>query len=129
MIVETHRQQQFLDVIDRDLAERSYDMMVPNYSYDGTIATEGLKASIDLIAKRSAGTARKTFSPSDMLDFSLLEEARREEITSLDSLMEFQRSTLNTDDEVYHPGPDREYGDEWDDWREERGGDYPEFIG
>ena len=64
--------------IDRDLAERSYDMMLPNYSYDGTIATEGLKASIDLIAKRSAGTARKTFSPSDMLDFSILEEARRE---------------------------------------------------
>ena len=64
--------------IDRDLAERSYDMMVPNYSYDGKIATEGLKASIDLIANRNTGPARKTFSPADMIDFSILEEARRE---------------------------------------------------
>ena len=63
--------------IDRDLAERSYDVMLPNYSYDGTISTEGLKASIDLLAKRSTGP-RKTFSPADMTDFSLLEEARRE---------------------------------------------------
>ena len=44
--------------IDRDLAERSYDIMLPNYSYDGTIAMDGLKASIDLIAARSAGTSR-----------------------------------------------------------------------
>lgn len=64
--------------IDRDLAERSYDIMLPNYSYDGTIAMDGLKASIDLIAARSAGTSRKIFSPSDMIDFSILEEARRE---------------------------------------------------
>jgi NitT/TauT family transport system substrate-binding protein len=64
--------------IDRDLAERSYDVMLPNYSYDGTIPMDGLKASIDLIAARSAGTARKTFTPADMIDFSLLEEARRE---------------------------------------------------
>ena len=39
---------------------------------------DGLKASIDLIAARSAGTSRKIFSPSDMIDFSILEEARRE---------------------------------------------------
>jgi NitT/TauT family transport system substrate-binding protein len=64
--------------IDRDLAERSYDIMVPNYSYDGSIAMEGLKASIDLIAKRSAGASRKIFAPSDMIDFSILEEARQE---------------------------------------------------
>jgi hypothetical protein len=50
---------------------------LPNYSYDDTISTEGLKASIDLLAKRSAGP-RKTFSPADLTDFSLLEEARRE---------------------------------------------------
>ena len=64
--------------IDRDLAERSYDTMLPNYSYDGMISMEGLKASIDLIAKRSAGPSSKIFSPSDMTDFSILEEARRE---------------------------------------------------
>jgi NitT/TauT family transport system substrate-binding protein len=63
--------------IDRELAERSYDVMLPNYSYDGMISMEGLKGSIDLIAKRSTGP-RKTFSPADMTDFSLLEEARRE---------------------------------------------------
>jgi hypothetical protein len=51
--------------------------MLPNYSYDGMISMEGLKASIDLITKR--GTApSKTFSPADLTDFSLLEEARRE---------------------------------------------------
>ena len=60
--------------IDRDLAERSYDVMLPNYSYDGMIPMEGLKASIDLIQS----PPRKTFSPADMTDFSLLEEARRE---------------------------------------------------
>lgn len=64
--------------IDRDLAERSYDVMLPNYSYDGMVSIEGLKASIDLIAKRSTGPSRKTFSPADMTDFSILEEARRE---------------------------------------------------
>ena len=63
--------------IDRELAERSYDVMLPNYSYDGMISMEGLKASIDLITKR--GTApTKTFSPADLTDFSLLEQARRE---------------------------------------------------
>jgi hypothetical protein len=62
--------------IDRELAERSYDVMLPNYSYDGMISMEGLKA-IDLITKR--GTApTKTFSPTDLTDFSLLEQARRE---------------------------------------------------
>ncbi len=65
-------------LIDRDLAERSYDVMLPNYSYDGMVSIEGLKASIDLIAKRSTGPSRKTFSPADMTDFSILEEARRE---------------------------------------------------
>jgi len=64
--------------IDRDLAERSYDMMLPNYSYDGMISMEGLKASIDLIAARSAGPSRKTFTPADMTDFSILEVARKE---------------------------------------------------
>ena len=64
--------------IDRDLAERSYDMMLPNYSYDGMISMEGLKASIDLIAARSTGPSRKTFSPADMTDLSILEAARRE---------------------------------------------------
>jgi len=63
--------------IDRDLAERSYDVMLPNYSYDGTVSMEALKASIDLIGNRGAGP-RKTFVPADMTDFSLLEEARRE---------------------------------------------------
>ena len=64
--------------LDRDLAERSYDLMVPNYSYDGSISLEGLRASIDLIAKRSAGSSSKAFSPAEMVDFSLLEEVRKE---------------------------------------------------
>jgi len=63
--------------IDRELAERSYDVMLPNYSYDGMISMEGLKASIDLITKRGAASS-KTLSPADLTDFSLLEEARRE---------------------------------------------------
>jgi hypothetical protein len=53
-------------------------MMLPNYSYDGMISMDGLKASIDLIAARSAGPSRKTFSPADMTDFSILEVARKE---------------------------------------------------
>jgi NitT/TauT family transport system substrate-binding protein len=65
--------------IDRDLAERSYDLMVANYSYDGSISLEGLKASVDLIAKRSTASPGKSFSPADMVDFSLLEEVRKEQ--------------------------------------------------
>jgi NitT/TauT family transport system substrate-binding protein len=65
--------------IDRDLAERSYDLMVANYSYDGSISLDGLKASVDLIAKRSTASPGKSFSPSDMVDFSLLEEVRKEQ--------------------------------------------------
>jgi NitT/TauT family transport system substrate-binding protein len=64
--------------IDRDLAERSYDVMLPNYSYDGTIPMDGLKASIDQIAARTAGPSRKSFSAADMTDFSILEVARKE---------------------------------------------------
>jgi hypothetical protein len=52
-------------------------VMLPNYSYDGMISMEGLKASIDLITKRGAASS-KTLSPADLIDFSLLEEARRE---------------------------------------------------
>jgi hypothetical protein len=49
-----------------------------------------------------------------------MEEAQREEITSLDSLLEFQRSAANVPEEsTYRPGPDREYGDEEDEWRME----------
>ena len=64
--------------IDRDLAERSYDLMVPNYSYDGSISLDGLKASMDQIAKRSPTSSGKTISPADMVDFSMLEEVRKE---------------------------------------------------
>src|ERR1043166_1684322 len=64
--------------IDRDLAERSYDLMVPNYSYDGSISLDGLKASIDQIAKRSPSASGKIVSPADMVDFSILEEVRKE---------------------------------------------------
>jgi len=35
--------------------------MLPNHSYDGMISMEGVKASIDLLAKLSTGP-RKTFA-------------------------------------------------------------------
>lgn len=64
--------------VDRDLAERSYDVMLPNYSLDGGIDPTALKASMELIGQRwSVVGPRKNFSVADMVDFSLLEEVRR----------------------------------------------------
>lgn len=64
--------------LDRDLAERSYDVMLPNYSPDGSIDSGALKASIDLVAQGRGGRILKqNFSLSDIADFSLLEEARK----------------------------------------------------
>ena len=64
--------------LDRDLAERSYDVMLPNYSIDGAIDPAALRASIDLIGqRRGGGVSRKNFSVTDIADFSLLEEVRR----------------------------------------------------
>ena len=43
----------------------------------------------------------------------------RQEIVPLDSLLEFQRSTLDSGQDEYRPGPDREYGDAEEEWRQE----------
>jgi NitT/TauT family transport system substrate-binding protein len=65
--------------LDRDLAERSFEVMIPNYSYDGGLDSAGLRAMIDVISKaRGHGALKKTISPADVVDFSLLEEVRKE---------------------------------------------------
>ena len=64
--------------LDRDLAERSYDVMLPNYSLDGGIDPAALKASVELIGQRSGSRGQwKNFSVADFTDFSFLEEVRR----------------------------------------------------
>ncbi|HEY2989588.1 MAG TPA: ABC transporter substrate-binding protein [Candidatus Binatia bacterium] len=63
--------------LDRELAERSYDTMLPNYSLDGSIDPAALQASLDQLSQRRGG-AGKVFSVKDVTDFSLLEEVRRE---------------------------------------------------
>ena len=65
--------------MDRDLAERSYDVMLPNYSFDGSIDPAALQASIDLLSRRGDGSNRKKLSAKDIADFSLLEETRKAE--------------------------------------------------
>jgi NitT/TauT family transport system substrate-binding protein len=63
--------------LDRELAERSYDIMLPNYSLDGRIDPAALQASIDqLNQRRSAGS--KTITPAEVTDFTLLEQVRKE---------------------------------------------------
>jgi ABC-type nitrate/sulfonate/bicarbonate transport system substrate-binding protein len=63
--------------LDRELAERSYDIMLPNYSLDGSIDPVALQASLDQLSQRRGGTG-KDFSVKDVTDFSFLEEVRRE---------------------------------------------------
>ena len=63
--------------LDRDLAERSYDIMLPNYSLDGGIDLAALQASLDQISQMRGGS-RKSLSVAEVTDFSLLEEVRRE---------------------------------------------------
>ena len=65
--------------LDRDLVERSLDVMIPNYSLDCGIDPAGLKAMIEVIAKaRGRGAVRKSLSPADVVDFSLLEGVKKE---------------------------------------------------
>ena len=63
--------------LDRELAERSYDTMLPNYSLDGSIDPAGLQASLDQISQRR-GESRKGLTIAEVTDFSLLEEVRKE---------------------------------------------------
>ena len=63
--------------LDKDLAERSYDIMLPNYAIDGRIDAASLQASIDqLNQRRSPGS--KTITPADVTDFTLLEQVKKE---------------------------------------------------
>jgi NitT/TauT family transport system substrate-binding protein len=63
--------------LDRELAERSYDIMLPNYSLDGRIDPASLQASLDQLSQRRGGSS-KTLTPADVTDFSLLEQVRKE---------------------------------------------------
>ena len=65
--------------LDRDLAERSYDVMLPNYSLDGSIDPSALQALIDVLGqRRGAGGSRKGLSVAEITDFSLLDEVHKE---------------------------------------------------
>jgi len=63
--------------LDRELAERSYDTMLPNYALDGRIDPAALQASIDQLNQRR-GPGSKNITPADVTDFTLLEQVRKE---------------------------------------------------
>jgi NitT/TauT family transport system substrate-binding protein len=63
--------------LDRELAERSYDIMLPNYSLDGRIDPVSLQASLDQLNQRRGGSG-KALTPADVTDYSLLEQVRKE---------------------------------------------------
>ncbi len=63
--------------LDRELAERSYDIMLPNYSLDGRIDSASLQASLDQLNQRRGGSS-KALTPADVTDFSLLEQVLKE---------------------------------------------------
>jgi NitT/TauT family transport system substrate-binding protein len=63
--------------LDRELAERSYDIMLPNYALDGRIDPIALQASIDQLNQRRSPGSR-TITPADVTDFTLLEQVRKE---------------------------------------------------
>jgi ABC-type nitrate/sulfonate/bicarbonate transport system substrate-binding protein len=64
--------------LDRDLAARSYDAMLPNYAFDGTMDRQQLSQYVDLISQRRSGAAQKNFSLAEVADFTLVEQVRRE---------------------------------------------------
>ena len=64
--------------LDRDLVERSLEVMIPNYSFDCGIDPVGLAAMIDVVSKARGYALKKTLSLADVVDFSLLEEVRKE---------------------------------------------------
>jgi NitT/TauT family transport system substrate-binding protein len=63
--------------LDRELAERSYDIMLPNYSLDGRIDPASLQVSLDQLNQRRGGSS-KALTPADVTDFSLLEQVLKE---------------------------------------------------
>jgi ABC-type nitrate/sulfonate/bicarbonate transport system substrate-binding protein len=63
--------------LDRELAERSYDTMLPNYALDGRIDPAALQGSIDQLNQRR-GPGSKNITPADVTDFTLLEQVRKE---------------------------------------------------
>ncbi len=66
--------------MDRDLAERSYDVMLSNYCLDGVIDPAALQSSIDLLGQRQGeGKTKKRLSAKEIIDFSLLEQVRQEQ--------------------------------------------------
>jgi NitT/TauT family transport system substrate-binding protein len=64
--------------IDRDLAERSYDVMLPNYALDGNIDREQLARYVEFVSQRRPEAPQKHFSLTDVVDFSFIAQARRE---------------------------------------------------
>jgi ABC-type nitrate/sulfonate/bicarbonate transport system substrate-binding protein len=64
--------------LDRDLAGRSYDAMVSNYAFEGTMDRQQLSQYVDLISQRRPGASQKSFSLADVADFTAVEQARRE---------------------------------------------------
>ena len=58
--------------LDRDVAEKSYDMALDSFSEDGSPSRKGLLTSIDL-----AGV-KEEISPARVFDFSLLQEVQSE---------------------------------------------------
>ncbi|HEY1266088.1 MAG TPA: ABC transporter substrate-binding protein [Candidatus Binatia bacterium] len=63
--------------LDRELAERSYDVMLPNYALDGRIDPASLQASINQL-NQQRGPGSRTITPADVLDFTLLEQVKKE---------------------------------------------------
>jgi hypothetical protein len=63
--------------LDRDLAERSYDAMLPNYAFDGSMDRDQFGKYVDMIANRRAAW-QKNFSLADVSDFSFVEQASRD---------------------------------------------------
>ena len=64
--------------LDRDLATRSYDAMVSNYAFDGTMDRQQLAQYVELVSQRHPRASQKNFSLADVVDFSMTEQARRE---------------------------------------------------
>lgn len=62
--------------VEREVAEATYDLARKSYSTNGEVSEKGILLSMEFA--RSSGKFEKETSPSEIVDFNLLREVRRE---------------------------------------------------
>jgi NitT/TauT family transport system substrate-binding protein len=62
--------------LDRNTASATYDLAIKSHSHDGEVSEKGIALGMELA--KATGKIDKEISPSDMVDFSILREVKKE---------------------------------------------------